>query len=115
MSSSKPKTAIFLSDSPEIAEKKVKSAKTGGRESLEEQRLMGGIPEDCVVYEMLLYHLVDSESKLKEMYHNCKSGTTMCGECKNQAAYMMRNFFEELSKKRISAEDDARKILNKTR
>jgi tryptophanyl-tRNA synthetase len=37
----------------------------------------------------------------------------MCGECKNQAAYMMRNFFEELSKKRISAEDDARKILNK--
>ena len=113
MSSSKPKTAIFLSDSPKIAEKKVKSAKTGGKESLEDQKRLGGIPEDCVVYEMLLYHLVNSDSELKEMYHNCKNGTIMCGECKNRASGMMRKFFEELSKRRIIAEDEARKILNR--
>src|SRR5664280_1503298 len=112
MSSSKPKTAIFLSDSLEVAEKKVKSAKTGGRESLEDQHLLGGLPEDCVVYEMLLYHLINSETELKDIYHNCKSGTTMCGECKNTASGMMRKFFQELSKKRMIAEGDARKILN---
>ena len=113
MSSSKPKTAIFLSDSPEVAEKKVKSAKTGGRESLEDQRNLGGIPEDCVVYEMLLYHLVGSDSELKDIYHDCKNGTIMCGECKNKASGMMRKFFEDLSKRRILAEDDARKILSR--
>jgi tryptophanyl-tRNA synthetase len=113
MSSSKPKTAIFLSDSPEIAEKKVKSAKTGGKESLVDQSHLGGVPEECVVYEMLLYHLVNSDSYLKEMYHNCKSGTIMCGECKNKASGMMRKFFEELSQRRIIAEDEARKILSR--
>ena len=69
MSSSKPKTAIFLSDGPEVAEKKIKSAKTGGRESLAEQKELGGVPEDCSVYEMLLYHLVKSDDELKEIYH----------------------------------------------
>ncbi len=113
MSSSKPKTAIFLSDSPEVAEKKVKSAKTGGRESLDEQRTLGGVPEECVVYEMLLYHMVKSEDGLKEMYHNCKNGTTMCGECKTQGSSMMRKFFEEISNRRIAAEGAARKILSK--
>jgi tryptophanyl-tRNA synthetase len=113
MSSSKPKTAIFLSDSPDVAEKKVISAKTGGKESLEDQRQHGGIPEDCVVYEMLLYHLVNSEKELKEIYNNCRSGTTMCGECKTMASLKMRKFFENLSKKRKMAQDDARKILSR--
>lgn len=112
MSSSKPKTAIFLSDSPETAEKKVKSAKTGGRESLDDQKRLGGIPEDCVVYEMLVYHLVKSNQELDEIFHNCKNGTTMCGECKIKAASMMKKFFEELSKKRQLAEVEARKILS---
>lgn len=113
MSSSKPKTAIFLSDSPEVAEKKIKSAKTGGKESLEEQKKYGGIPEDCVVYEMLLYHLVGSDSGLKQIYHDCKTGNVMCGECKKHAAELMRKFFEELSIARIKAEDEARKILSR--
>jgi len=112
MSSSKPKTAIFLSDSPEIAEKKVKTAKTGGRESLEDQKKLGGMPEVCVVYEMLLYHLVKSDQKLEKIFNNCKNGTMMCGECKIQASTMMKNFFEKLSKKRTDAEGEARKILS---
>ena len=58
MSSSKPKTAIYLNESPEEAEKKVKSAKTGGRESLKEQKELGGRPDECVIYEMLVYHLI---------------------------------------------------------
>ncbi|MGO9386818.1 MAG: tryptophan--tRNA ligase [Methanobacterium sp.] len=113
MSSSKPKTAIFLSDSPEVAAKKIKTAKTGGRESLDEQREMGGIPEDCVVYETLLYHLMPSDNKLKELYHECKEGITMCGECKQRASEMMRKFFQVLSKKREKAKHTAEMILNK--
>ena len=47
------------------------------------------------------------------MYHDCKNGTVMCGECKKIASGLMRKFFQELSKKRMIAEDDARKILNR--
>lgn len=113
MSSSKPKTAIFLSDSPDAAEKKIKSAKTGGKESLDEQRESGGIPEDCVVYEMLLYHLIPDDDKLKEIYHDCRQGNVMCGECKQRASEMMKEFFQTLSKKREKAKYMAERILSK--
>lgn len=112
MSSSKPKTAIFLSDPPEVAEKKLKSAKTGGRESLTEQKEKGGVPEDCVVYEMLLYHLLQSDVELNEIYQQCKEGSIMCGECKARAAELMRNFFKDLETKRTKAKDKAESILN---
>ncbi|HML05800.1 MAG TPA: tryptophan--tRNA ligase, partial [Methanobacterium sp.] len=113
MSSSKPKTAIFLSDSPKTAEKKVKSAKSGGRESLDEQREHGGIPEECVVYELLVYHLANSDKELKELYHDCKNGNIMCGECKIKTAEMMRDFFEDFSKKREKAKEEAKKLLDR--
>jgi tryptophanyl-tRNA synthetase len=113
MSSSKPKTAIFLSDSPKIAEKKVKSAKSGGRESLDEQRELGGVPDECVVYELLLYHLVESDKELLELHNNCKNGNIMCGECKLKAATMMKEFFEKFSKKREKALKEANKILDR--
>lgn len=113
MSSSKPKSAIFLSDSPKTVEKKVKSAKSGGRESLEEQRKLGGVPEDCTIYELLVYHLEPSEKKLEELRESCKSGSIMCGECKKNAASMMKNFFEEFSVKRDEAREKAQKIMDR--
>ncbi|EKF85497.1 tryptophan--tRNA ligase [Methanobacterium formicicum] len=112
MSSSKPKTAIFLSDSPDVALKKLKSAKTGGRESLAEQKKMGGVPEDCVIYEMLLYHLLPSDSQLKEIHQQCREGSIMCGECKAHAAERMKDFFKDLKKKREKAKNKARTILD---
>lgn len=112
MSSSKPKTAIFLSDPPEIAEKKIKSAKTGGKETLDEQRETGGIPEDCVVYEMLLYHLASEDDKLKKTYDNCKEGNITCGECKQYTADLMKEFLQKLTLKREKAKYIAEKILD---
>jgi tryptophanyl-tRNA synthetase len=111
MSSSKAKTAIFLSDSPEEAEKKLKTAKTGGRESREEQEKLGGVPSECVVYEMLLYHLVDDDQELAEIYKQCIQGQIQCGECKMQAAVKVRELFEQLERKREQARDEALKVL----
>ncbi|MCE5213231.1 MAG: tryptophan--tRNA ligase [Methanobacterium sp.] len=111
MSSSKPKTAIFLSDSPELAERKIKSAKTGGKETLNEQRKTGGVPEDCVVYEMLLYHLIPDDEELKRIYHNCREGNVMCGECKQNAADLINDFFCKFARKREKAKVLAEKIL----
>lgn len=113
MSSSNPKTAIFLSDSPDIAQKKVKSAKSGGRESLEEQKKFGGVPEECVIYELLVYHVAESDKELEELYHDCKAGNIMCGQCKIKTADMIRKFFETLSKKRKNALSEAKKVLDR--
>lgn len=111
MSSSDPKTAIYLNDSPNEAEKKVKSAKTGGRESLEEQKKLGGCPDQCVVYEMLVYHLIDDDDELKNVYENCKNGTLLCGECKTITAEKMKKFFERLADKREESLEIAKTLL----
>ena len=111
MSSSEPKTAIYLSDSPKEAEKKVKSAKTGGRESLDEQKKLGGNPDKCVVYEMLVYHLINKEEELKEISENCKNGTLLCGECKLITAQKMKEFFENLAVKKEESLEIAKTLL----
>lgn len=100
MSSSKPKTAIYLNDTPKKAEKKVKSAKTGGRESLEEQKELGGQPDSCVIYEMLVYHLIDDDEELKKIIEECLEGTLLCGHCKVHTAALMKDFFEDLETKK---------------
>ncbi|MDR2830817.1 MAG: tryptophan--tRNA ligase [Methanobrevibacter sp.] len=111
MSSSKPKTAIFLNDSSNVAEKKVKTAKTGGRESLKEQKELGGCPDKCVVYELLLYHLIPSDKELEKVYDECRNGTLLCGECKQMTSNKIKNFLEDLAIKRDESFEIAENIF----
>ena len=111
MSSSKPETAIFLTDSPDIVKKKIFAAKTGGRETLEEHRKYGGVPEECVVYELFLYHLVLDDKELADIYQRCRSGELTCGKCKKMAYEKVVEFLNDLREKRDQAIDIAIKIL----
>lgn len=104
MSSSIPDSYIALTDPPEEGAKKVLSAKTGGRVSLEEHKLKGGEPNNCAVYELLLYHLVEDDKELMEYYRNCVEGT-VCGVCKKYAAELMKKFLTEHQEKRELAKD----------
>jgi len=115
MSSSRPASAIFLTDSPDEVESKVKNAKTGGRETLEEQKELGGVPEDCIVYEILLYHMMGSDKEVEKIYEACRMGALICGECKSRVADYMRRFFEDFSTKRKRAEKIAESILDKVK
>jgi tryptophanyl-tRNA synthetase len=111
MSSSKPKTAIYLNDTPKEAEKKVKTAKTGGRESLQEQKELGGRPDECVIYEMLVYHLIESDEELSKIHEECKNGTLLCGACKARTSELMKEFFEDLHTKQPEAKEIAETIF----
>ena len=112
MSSSKPETAIFLSDKPSKSlRKKVMSCKTGGRETLEEQKKLGGIPEECVVYELYVYHLIDDDNELKEIYDKCKNGELTCGQCKKSCYEKITEFLNDLSEKRECAKEIAEEII----
>lgn len=112
MSSSKPKTAIYLNDSTKDAVKKLKSAKTGGRESLAEQKEKGGQPDQCVIFEMLLYHLIDDDNELKKIRDECLNGTLLCGVCKNKTCELLEEFLDNHHSKQEEAHEIAETILD---
>jgi len=101
MSSSVPASHISLLDDPEEGYDKVKSATTGGRETAEEQRELGGEPDDCPVYELYAYLLAGDDDELAtEVYEECLGGDRLCGGCKEQAAELMEAFLEDHQEKR---------------
>jgi tryptophanyl-tRNA synthetase len=105
MSSSVPDSYISLTEDPKGAAKKVKRAKTGGRMTLEEQKKLGGEPEKCSVYEMFLFHLVDDEEELAQIYTECREGSRVCGNCKALAAEKTEKFLKEHQELREVAKD----------
>ena len=105
MSSSKPESYIALTEPPRDAAAKVMNAKTGGRATLEEQRKLGGVPEECIVYELLMFHLIEDDRHVAEIYEECISGRRTCAACKKAAAELMRSFLKEHQEKREEAKD----------
>jgi tryptophanyl-tRNA synthetase len=111
MSSSKPESHISLEDSPEEAAKKMGSALTGGRETAEEQRRLGGRAEECMVYETYVYHLVPDQKELSELYRRCKSGEMLCGECKGIAKEKVRAFMKDVQEKKAEREHLVKELV----
>ena len=104
MSSSIPASHISLLDDPEDGYDKVKSATTGGRETAEEQRELGGEADECPVYELYAYLLANDDDEFAtRVYDECVGGERLCGGCKEQAAELMAEFLEEHQEKREEA------------
>jgi len=100
MSSSVPASHISLLDDPEDGYDKVTAATTGGRETADLQRELGGEADDCPVYELYAYLLADDDEFAREVYEECVGGERLCGGCKEQAAELMREFLEDHQEKR---------------
>lgn len=100
MSKSVPDSTISLNETPVEAEKKIMRALTGGRESIEEQRKLGGNPYSCPVYELYMYHLSKDSAHLKKVEEECLSGERLCGSCKKEASELMGNMLTDLKEKR---------------
>lgn len=105
MSSSVPESYIALTEPPEEAARKVKRAKTGGRVTVEEQKKLGGSPAQCTVYELMMFHLIDEDAHIKEIFEECKSGKRMCNTCKSEAAELMFSFITRHQEERERAKD----------
>jgi tryptophanyl-tRNA synthetase len=99
MSSSEPNSAIFLTDTPEEVTSKIRRAETGGRPTAAEQREKGGQPENCMVYELMLFGHPD-DNVVKEMYRACTSGENLCGGCKGNTAAYFSNWMSEFQQRR---------------
>ncbi len=105
MSSTIPDSIVALTESPKTAAAKVKKAKTGGKVTLTEQRRSGGEPQNCTVYELLLFHLLEDDEHIAEVYNECREGRRTCGKCKALAAELMAKFLKEHQDGRESARE----------
>ncbi len=55
---------------------------TGGRDTVEEQRKLGGRPEVCNVYAYYYFLFEEDDQALVDRELGCKKGEILCGECK---------------------------------
>ena len=105
MSASQPNSTIFTTDSPKAAGKKVKRAVTGGRQTIQEQKKLGGVPESCNVFSWYRTIFEEDDSALKKRYDECKAGTLMCGPCKSELSDRVVIFLEMHQQRREDVED----------
>jgi len=110
MSASMPETAIFTVDPPELAQKKVMDAYTGGRATVEEQRKLGANPDICSVFAYDYFLFMD-EKEIEELRFNCLAGNIMCGECKRILAEGVKKFLIRHQEKRERAKDHFEEYL----
>ncbi len=103
MSKSKPESCIDLPEDKEKLPRKIMRTLTGGRDTVEEQKKKGGIPEKCIIFELYKQHLIEDDSKLQEIYENCKSGRLLCGEDKQRCLELMTRFMGKLQKDIVKA------------
>ncbi len=107
--SSSGETMITMVDTPKEVKKKVmRYAFSGGRDSVEEHRKLGGNPDVDVSYQYLTFFEED-DTRLKQIYTNYKSGKLLTGELKQILVDKLNTFLAEHQRKR----KEARHLLNK--
>ena len=110
MSASMPETAIFTVDPPDLAEKKILSAFTGGRATVEEQQRLGANPDICSVFAYDYFLFMD-QREIEELRFNCLAGKILCGECKQNLAARVKEFLVEHQERREKAKDHFEEYL----
>jgi tryptophanyl-tRNA synthetase len=115
MSKRVPESGFTLADPAAVAAKRVRSAFTGGRDTVEEQRRLGGRPEICPVYDLYRFHFARNDDHVDVVYNECTKGIRLCGECKQEAAGLVKSFLEDHHKRRDSLMADAKELIAKSR
>ncbi|MHA1771798.1 MAG: tryptophan--tRNA ligase [Candidatus Thorarchaeota archaeon] len=105
MSASDPMSAVFTTDTPKMAKKKVMNAFTGGRASAKEQREKGANPDICSVFQYYKFIFMPDDKDLAEIERKCRGGEILCGECKQILAPMMMEFLEKHQAAREEVKD----------
>lgn len=113
MSSSIATSFIALTDSPKEVETKIKKyAFSGGRDTLEEHRKLGGNPDVDVAFQYLRMFFEPDDNKLKKIESDYKSGKLLSGELKQICIDKINTFLADLQEKRKKADKVIDKFLN---
>ena len=105
MSSSDDTSAIFLTDTPNQIKKKInKYAFSGGRDTMEEHRKLGGNPDVDTSYQYLTFFLEDDQ-ELKTLYNAYRSGELLSGELKAKCIAVLQQVVGDFQKERAKVTD----------
>ncbi|MBS7644805.1 MAG: tryptophan--tRNA ligase [Candidatus Bathyarchaeia archaeon] len=111
MSSSMPETCIFLVDKPEVATRKIMDAFTGGRATVKEQKMLGGDPSICSVFQYEYFLLETDDEELRGIEERCRRGELLCGEHKCMVAEKVIRFLKKHQENREKAKDVVQDIF----
>ena len=111
MSSSKPKTTIFLGDEIDVVAKKIKRAFSGGQSTIEEHRRLGGNPDIDVAYQYMMYFFEDDDDFLQSINSDYRSGKILAGEMKQLCIDRATEWLSELHEKRDQNEHLVKEFL----
>lgn len=111
MSSSAQGDAIFTTDDAKTVKNKVnKYAFSGGRDTVEEHRRLGGNPDVDIAYQWLTF-FEESDAKLKRIHDDYRSGKLLSGELKGILIEKLNVFLAEHQKKRELARKSIEKFI----
>lgn len=111
MSKRNPNSYFTFNEELESIEKKLKGALTGGRRNKQEQQELGGEPQNCMIYKILMYHFEESDEKLETVFTECVKGERLCGFCKKECIEKVLQFIKNHQEKKEKYLDKAREIL----
>jgi tryptophanyl-tRNA synthetase len=115
MSASNPNSAIYMSDSLAQIKKKInKYAFSGGQETAELQRELGGNPDVDVAYCYLSY-FDDDDAKLAEIYQKYKKGELLTGELKAMCITELQKYATGFQERRSKVTDEILEAFMKPR
>ncbi len=101
MSSSDESSAIFLHDTPKDVERKIKKyAFSGGRDTIDEHRKLGGNPDVDVSFQFLKFMFIEDDAELARIESEYRSGRMLTSELKAIAIKKINAFLKKHQKKR---------------
>ncbi|KNE58082.1 tryptophan-tRNA ligase [Allomyces macrogynus ATCC 38327] len=106
MSASVDTSAVFMSDTAKKIKDKInKYAFSGGRDTIEEHRALGGDPDVDVAFQYLSFFL-ESDEELEQIRVAYKSGALLTGELKKKCIDVLSALVADFQARKAAVTDD---------
>lgn len=114
MSSSNADTAIYMSDTPKMVKSKInKYAFSGGQDTLELHRKLGGDPSVDISFQWLYQFFESDDNKIKKIEEDYISGDLLSGELKAILIEKINQYLENHRNKKETLKDKIEDYLIK--
>lgn len=116
MSASNTSSSIYMGDTPkQIKDKINKHAFSGGRDTLEEHRKLGGRPEVDVAFQYMGF-FEDSDEEMAKIEADYRSGELLTGELKKKCIAILQNVVKGFQERKGQVSDETvRAFMDKNR
>lgn len=113
MSASDQNSHISMTDTPSQVKKKIGRAFSGGQETIEAHRKLGGNPDIDVAFQYLKFFFEEDDDRLSKIEKSYRSGEMLSGELKKILIEKVQKFLKDHQEKRVKAEKKIDRFLTK--